>query len=85
MRGLNIQAKEKHGARIFLVLLYDRKFSCVDETGLSSWTMQERKLARKSIMQAELSWNTVRNIPVSGWSSSATAGAILVNKAACES
>lgn len=53
---------------------------------VSSWTVQERKLARKSIMQAELSWNTVKNIPVSGWrETSAIAGAILVNKAVCAS
>ena len=83
--SLNIQAKEKHGARVFLALLSDLKFSCVGETGVSPWTMQERELSRKGIIQAECSWNTVKNIPVSGWSSSATAGGILVNKAVCAS
>lgn len=63
--GLNIEAKEKHGARVHLALLSDLQFSHVGKTDLSSWTKQEGKLARKDIMPVEFIWNTDSNMPAS--------------------
>lgn len=68
---MNIQAKEKCGARVFLALLTDLQFSRVGETGLSSHAKQEREWAMKGIMPAELSWSTGRNTLTSDWNSSA--------------